>query len=159
MIDITHIHPMIVHFPIVLFLTAMAVEFLVLLRKGDLSARLCLPGVALAALVLGAIAAVVAASFGDIALDAAVDKGFPKDPLEEHEGLGMTTMFYFVVLALVQLWAWWRRIPLAAGRGWTVFVLGLVGIAILIAAAYHGGELVYHYGVNVDAVKNPKAGI
>ena len=157
MIDITHIHPMVVHFPIVLFLTAVAVELLVLIRNGDLSARQCLPGIALAALVLAALAAVVAASFGDIALDAAVDKGFPKGPLEEHEGLGMTTMSYFVVLALVQLWAWWRRIPLAGGRGWAIFALGVIGIGILIAAAYHGGELVYHYGVNVDAVKHPRA--
>jgi len=157
MIDITHIHPMIVHFPIVLFITAVAIELLVLMRKGDLSARQCLTGVALAALILGVIAAAVAASFGDMALDAAVDKGFPKKPLEEHEALGMTTMFYFAVLSLVQLFAWWRRIPLTDRRGWTVFGLGVVGIAILIAAAYHGGELVYHYGVNIDAVKHPAA--
>jgi uncharacterized membrane protein len=155
MIDINHVHPMVVHFPIVLFLTAVAVEAIVLVRGGDLAARQCLPGLALAALVLGAVAAMVAASFGDIALDAAADKGFPKNPLEEHADLGMTTVVFFGALALVQITAWWRRIPLAGGRGWIVFAVGVVGIAILLDTAYHGGELVYHYGVNVDAVKHP----
>lgn len=155
MIDIAHIHPMIVHFPIVFFVTALGLELIVLGRRGDLTARQCLSNTALAALVLAALAAVVAASFGDMALDKAVDRGFAKGPLEEHEDLGMTTMFYFCVLALVQLVAWWRRIPLSGSRGVIFFVLGLIGFAILITTAYHGGDLVYRLGVNVEAVKHP----
>lgn len=155
MIDIAHIHPMIVHFPVVFFLTAVGLELIVLARKGDLAARQCLSNTALAALVLAAVAAVVAATFGDMALDKAAGKGFPKGPLEEHEDWGMTTMTYFIIFALVQLVAWWRRIPLSGNRGWVMFALGVIGIGILIATAYHGGELVYHLGVNVDAVKHP----
>lgn len=155
MIDIAHIHPMIVHFPIVFFITALGLDLVVLGRRCDLAARRCLSNTALVALVFAALAAVVAASFGDMALDAALDKGFAKGPLEEHEGFGVTTMFYFCVLALVQLIAWWRRIPLAGSRGWAFFAFGIIGLGILIATAYHGGELVYHLGVNVDAVKNP----
>ena len=34
MINIAHIHPMLVHFPIVLFLLAVAIDFLVLLKGG-----------------------------------------------------------------------------------------------------------------------------
>ncbi len=32
MIDIAHVHPMLVHFPIVLFLVAVAIDFWVLLK-------------------------------------------------------------------------------------------------------------------------------
>jgi hypothetical protein len=43
MIDLSHIHPMLVHFPLVFFITA-AVIFLVLAgRRGNLAARECLP--------------------------------------------------------------------------------------------------------------------
>lgn len=155
MIDIAHVHPMIVHFPIVFFITALGLELIVLARKGDLAARQCLSNTALAALVLAALAAIAAASFGDMALDKALDRGFPKGPLEEHEDFGMTTMWYFAVLAVVQLVAWWRRTPLSGGRGWALFAVGLVGFGLLIATAYHGGDLVYRLGVNVAAVKHP----
>jgi uncharacterized membrane protein len=39
MIPITEIHPMLVHFPIVLWISAEAIAVVVLLRGGDLSAR------------------------------------------------------------------------------------------------------------------------
>jgi uncharacterized membrane protein len=155
MIDVVHIHPMLVHFPIVLFLVAVAVQLLTLASGGDLSERACLPSIGLVALSLGALGAVVAAVFGDIALDHAVEVGFPKAPLEAHQELGLTTTWLFVALALVQGLARWRRIPLVAVRGWSLALLGVLGCAILLLTAYHGGNLVYRIGVNVDAVKPP----
>lgn len=153
MINIAHIHPMIVHFPIVLFLLAVGLQFLVLVRGENLAANRCLSNVALSALLLGALAAVVAAIFGDMALDKAVQLGFPKTPLEIHEELGLSTMWYFLALSAVHLFARWRQWPLAGGKGWILFVIGLGGIVLLLITAYHGGELVYRYGVNVQPVK------
>ena len=155
MIDVVHIHPMLVHFPIVLFLVAIAVQLLILARGGDLSERACLPSIGLAALALGALAAVAAAVFGDIALDHAIELGFPRGPLEAHQELGLTTTWLFVALAVLLGLAWWRRIPLKAVRGWAFAVVGVLGCAILLMTAYHGGDLVYRIGVNVDAVKPP----
>jgi uncharacterized membrane protein len=156
-IDIVHIHPMLVHFPIVLFLVAIATQLLALVRGQDLTERACLPQVGLVALVLGAVGALAAAFFGDIALDHAVELGFPKGPLETHQDFGLTTTWLFVALAVLQALAWWRRIPLKAGRGWSVALVGAAGCVILLLTAYHGGNLVYKIGVNVDAVK-PAAG-
>ena len=99
MINIAHIHPMLVHFPIVLFFIAVGVELIVLIRGGDLIGQQCLPRIALSALVLAALAAIVAASFGDMAFDKAIDLGFPRPPLEEHEELGFTTMWFFIGLS------------------------------------------------------------
>lgn len=153
MIDIAHIHPMLVHFPIVLLLCAVATQFLVLSRAGDLAAHRCLANVALALLLLGAVAAAAAAVFGDIALDKAINLGFPKAPLEEHEELGLTTMWLFIALSVITLLAWWRGFALRGGKGWLLFAIGLVGIALLLITAYHGGDLVYRIGVNVLPVK------
>jgi len=152
-IDIVHIHPMLVHFPIVLFLVAIATQLLTLVRGQDLTERACLPSIGLGALIFGAVCAVAAAVFGDIALDHALDLGFPKDPLETHQVFGLTTTGLFVALAVLQGVAWWRRIPLKAARGWSLALVGVVGCVILLLTAYHGGNLVYKIGVSVDAVK------
>ena len=153
MIDLVHIHPMLVHFPIVLFLVAIGAQVLTLARGGDLSGRGCLPSIGLVALALGALGAVAAAVFGDIALDHAVELGFPQGPLETHQELGLTTTGLFVAFAVVHGLAWWRKISLKAVRGWSLALAGVVGCAILLLTAYHGGNLVYKIGVNVDAVK------
>lgn len=153
MIDIVHIHPMLVHFPIVLLLIAIATQLLTLIRGGDLTERGCMPSIGLGALILGAASALVAAVFGDIALDHALDLGFPKGPLETHQAFGLTTTCLFVALALLNALAWWRRISLKTARGWSVALVGVVGCVILLLTAYHGGNLVYKIGVNVDAVK------
>lgn len=153
MISIEHVHPMVVHFPIVLFLLVLAMDIVIVARGGDLAGRDCLANTALSALVLGAIAAAVAATFGDMAFDIARAKGFPAAPLDRHADLGYTTMWFFIVFAAARLLAWWRRVPLRGGRGWAVALVGVVGVALLITTAYFGGELVYELGVNVAAVK------
>lgn len=152
MIDIAHIHPMLVHFPIVLFLLAVAIDFLVLLKGGDLADKSCLPTAGLIALFLAALAAIAAATFGDIALDKAVELGFEKAPLEQHEELGLTTLWILIGLSLWQIFSRWRGMRLDAGKGWAFFVVSLLGVGTLLTAAYFGGELVYTIGVNVAPV-------
>ena len=152
MIDLYHIHPMLVHFPIVLYLLAIGLQFLVLLRRGDLAANACLSNTALAALLLGAAAAAVAAFFGDTALDHAVELGFPAQPLEAHATLGILTMAFMLALSAAHLGARWFHWRLNAGRGWLVFGVGMIGVGLLIVTAYHGGDLVYGIGVNVNGV-------
>jgi uncharacterized membrane protein len=153
MIDLVHIHPMLVHFPIVLFLVAVTVQLLTLVRGGDLIERACLPSIGFVALILAALAALVAAVFGDIAFDHAIELGFPQGSLETHQELGLTTTWLFVALAVVQGIARWRGLPLKTARGWTLALVGVVGCAVLLVTAYYGGNLVYKIGVNVDAVK------
>lgn len=152
MIDIAHIHPMLVHFPIVLYLLAVGLQLLVLLRGGDLSANSCLSNSALASLLLAAMAAVTAAVFGDIALDHAVEIGFPQQPLQTHAALGMSTMTLMLTLSAIHLVARWFGWRLANQRGWLIWFAALAGVGLLIVTAYHGGDLVYRIGVNVKAV-------
>jgi len=152
MIDVVHVHPMLVHFPIVLYLLAAGLQLLVLLRRGDLTDNTCLANSALGALLLAAAAAVVAAFFGDIALDHAVALGFPSAPLETHAALGIATMSLMLALAALHLAARGFHWRLANGRGWVVWGVALAGVALLIVTAYHGGDLVYRIGVNVKTV-------
>jgi uncharacterized membrane protein len=152
MIDITHVHPMLVHFPIVLFLIAVGLQVFILATGGDLAAPECLPRTACIALVLGTVAAAVAAVFGDIALDHAADLGFPHGELEEHEELGFATLWIFVALSVLHLGARWKDVALEGAKGWVLAAGGIVGVVVLVIAAAHGGELVYELGVNVKGV-------
>ena len=52
MISTALIHPMLVHFPIVLLITAVAMDIFLLLTNKDLANRKCLPLMALSALLL-----------------------------------------------------------------------------------------------------------
>lgn len=153
MINVVHLHPMLVHFPIVLFLCAVAMQVYVMAGKGDLASAECLPRMAFGALLLGAVAAFAAAAFGDLALDHALELGFPDHELEEHEELGFATAWLFGVVAVLHLGARWKGIALDGGKGWLMVVAGLAGIVLMLVAAAHGGELVYELGVNVTPVK------
>lgn len=152
MIDIYHIHPMLIHFPIVLYLMAVGLQLLVLLRHDDLSANACLANTALGALLLAALAAVVAAIFGDIALDHAVEIGFAKAPLENHGDFGTTTMTFMLLLGAFHIAARRFHWQLAGGRGWLLWLVALLGMVLLLVTAYFGGNLVYEMGVNVKGV-------
>jgi uncharacterized membrane protein len=152
MISTALIHPMLVHFPIVLLITAVAMDIILLLTNKDLANRKCLPLMALSALLLGTLSAGIAAFFGDIALDKAISLGFPSGPLETHETLALITIAVFSLYCLLRLLALWRRYPLQGFSGWISALPGMAGLVLLIATAYYGGELVYHLGVNVAPV-------
>jgi uncharacterized membrane protein len=149
MIPITEIHPILVHFPIVLWISAEVLAVTILLRGGDLSARQHWPLTAFYALLAGTAFACLAAFFGDIALDHAIAAGFPAHPLEIHETLAVSTLSIFGLHAVLRLLAIWRRYALSGFRGWLAELPGLIGIVLLLFTAYYGGELVYHFGVNV----------
>jgi uncharacterized membrane protein len=150
--EITQIHPMLVHFPIVLFILALGLYLYMVVTKRDLAALSCLSITAAVILVGGVVSALAAAGFGDIALDAAIDKGFPKADLEEHEELAGTTITIFAVLAVVLLAAMWKKFQLMGGKAVVFLLVVLAGTGMLIITAYHGGELVYKDGVNVEVV-------
>ena len=106
----------------------------------------------LSALVLAVLGAIAAASFGDIAFDKALELGFDKAALEQHEELGFSTLWVLLGLAAWQLLARWRGLRLSGGAGWVFFLAALVGAGVLLTTAYFGGDLVYRLGVNVTAV-------
>lgn len=153
MIDVTHVHPMLVHFPIVLFIIGLLAGIYLLLRGEDLAQRECLPMVGVASFVVGVIMAFIAATFGDMALDAAIDKGFAKSPLEEHEELATMTMVIFSLLTVVWVGAMWKGIKIRGAKALLFVITAIVGVGILLSTAYRGGNLVYKKGVNVELVK------
>lgn len=152
MISISLIHPMLVHFPIVFLTVAVAMDIIGLSIKKNLADREGLPLISLSALLLGTLSAGIAAIFGDMAFDRAVSLGFSAGPIEVHETLALITIAVFSLYCLLRLLAVWRRYSLSGLVGWLSAMLGMLGVVLLITTAYYGGELVYHFGVNVAPV-------
>lgn len=145
-----HIHPMIVHFPIVLVVLALLADLANLLRPASSeSPRNTLSGAGtLLAAGAGAMA-LVAFFLGDMAYDIALDKGIPEDLLETHEGWGTMTAFIVAAIAVVRVVMWWLQKPRAGAYRATALVLSLASVVLVLGTAYFGGDLVYNHGVNV----------
>jgi uncharacterized membrane protein len=148
------LHPMIIHFPIVLLL----VSPLFLL----ISAALPLPKgrpymlVALLLLLLGTGSLFLAAASGEAAGRLA-ERGGPVDAvLESHEDLATQSEIIFSVLSVVLLGL--LALPKILRRGETrltttwmplsFLVLYCVGILFVINTAHAGGRLVHEFGVH-----------
>ena len=132
-------HPMVVHFPIALLLTAVALDTAAFVLR-----RPVLHRPALWNLSLGTIAAGVAVFSGLRAEDVAKHSYEIWQVMELHERLGITTL---ILGAMAAAWRVGHRDQLTR-RGRTVtFLLMLAMTGTLIVGAHLGGRLVYEFGV------------
>ena len=137
-------HPIVVHFPLALIVTATL--FLVtarLLRHERYAATLATVGTW--NLCLGAMAAVFALATGLAAvLDLQVGAA-------AHQAISMHLQWaIFTTLALVLLAVWRGAGGVAESRpSWFFIVVLLAATAALIVTGYRGGQNVYRYGVGV----------
>ncbi len=135
-------HPLIVHFPIALFILAVACELTAYFYKSKLLSVCAL--VASIGAVLGAIAAVVTGLFAK----GIVPKGSQAQiVVGSHETMGFIMLACAVAFTALKLWCYFREddrvlTPLIA--------VGLVGVVVTIITAHEGGQLVFDYGVGVQ---------
>lgn len=148
MVPIQHIHPILVHFPIVLIYTLAAID-LVALAGGSAVTRRSGAGTISTFVALAAgVFAVGTWIFGGLALDHAEAAGFSSDIAEIHESLGGITAIAFLIWGLVRLALWIRNREF---RAVTIAIplIEIAGTMLVTATAYYGGLLVYELGVNV----------
>jgi uncharacterized membrane protein len=149
MIPVQHIHPMLVHFPIVFFLSAAVFDIVATLSGRSVTGRSTAGTVSVVLVILAAVSAIATFVFGDMALGHAEAAGFHSDIAEIHEGLGMATMAAFVLWALIRAFAWWRDIDSRGAARAVTPTVEVLGALLVTVTAYYGGELVYGLGVNV----------
>lgn len=149
MLAVQHIHPILVHFPIVFFITLAAVDLVANLRGRITTGRGALGNLSLGLALAAGVFAVGAYFMGDAALEFAESGGFHSDIAEIHEALGETTAAAFAIWALIRLGLWWRDLRLTGTGGLVVSLVQVAGAALVVTTAYYGGQLVYDLGVNV----------
>ena len=134
-----HIHPMVVHFPIALFMSALVLEILSLILKKD-----SLHQTAKHLYVLAAIVTPLVVKTG---LWEADELHIHHPVLALHRKFALLTM-WIALVSLPALWLFQKKI---ANYFRLVFLIFLVVIvSSLSIAAYNGGRLVYEYGVGVE---------
>jgi uncharacterized membrane protein len=137
-------HPQVVHFVIGILIVGVA------FRIVALTGRLKWTGpAATTLLVIGGVAAYVAAKSGTAAHGPVERIPGAREAVQEHEEWGERTRNVFVGVALLELVA----LALSGGAAKTVRAVsalaGLAGVGVLYETAEHGGELVYAYAGGV----------
>lgn len=132
-------HPLVVHFPIALLLTAVALDAAAAVVK-----RPGLRRIALWNLTLGTLAAGLAVLTGLRAAEIAKHSFEIHQVMELHERLGITTLS---LGALVTVWRLVRRDALRAWERVLTMALLVVLAGTLAYGAHLGGRLVYAFGV------------
>ena len=134
-----NIHPLFVHFPIALLMTALVHEVLGVVVRSESCRRAALWNLALG--VAGALGAVVT---GRLAEETAKHSFEIHQVMEQHERAG------YLVLCLSATALAWRVVKRGRQPAWAQWVgvaLLAAACAVLVSGAHLGGRLVYEYGV------------
>lgn len=143
MFDTSHLHPMIVHFPIALITIGFIADVVYLFFKSEN----CLSKTGFYLMVLGALAAIAAWSTGQLFTNEPSQGGIVK-VFERHETGALITMILMIIGASL-------RIYLAAGGKentnlkWAVFVLYLLAFGTVTYTGFMGGTMVYNYMIGL----------
>ena len=133
------LHPLVVHFPIALLLSALVFELAALVVKQPTLHR-----VSLWNLSLGTMAAGAAVFTGLRAEEMAKHSFEIWQVMGLHERLGITT---FILSLIVTVWRWRKRDQLTR-RARAVTLAAMLAIATTVSVGgYLGGRLVYEFGV------------
>ncbi len=133
------VHPLVVHFPIALLLTALFLDGLALALR-----RPAIHRVALWNLCLGTLGAAVAVLTGLQAAQIAKHSFAIHQVMELHRKLGIATL---VLGVLIVGWRLFRRDRLTTRDRLLTFVIMLVMAGTLAFGAHLGGRMVYEFGV------------
>lgn len=143
MIDISHIHPMLVHFPIALLIAGFFSDILGLFVKKEFFTR---AGFYL--LILGTLGAIAAVITGHMAGDG-IESGALKQAVEVHEDAGTLTLWLALITSafrVVLIWLEKYRGILKA----VALVLFFATVLSVARTGYYGGELVYKHAAGVE---------
>lgn len=149
MLPLEQLHPIVVHFPIVLTLSLAFLDIIAFARGVPLGGRGAYANLSAGIATVAGLSALAAFSLGDAALDIALARNVDPAILENHQDFGTFTAFALVIWGALRALAWWRRIDISGTRTYVVLGVEVVFVFLILAVAYFGGQLVYEFGVNV----------
>ena len=144
MFDTSHLHPMIIHFPIALLIIGFIADTIGIIFKKDFFTK---AGFYL--LILGTLGVVASYITGNIAGEGVEEAGTLKQALENHENAAQLSLWLMAAAAVV-------RIVIVAVKKYTgifkyaALTLFLLGVLSIVRTGYYGGELVYKHAAGVQ---------
>lgn len=143
MISATHLHAIIIHFPIALLLVGFLSELLALFIKKDF-----LKNTAFYLLLLGALGAIAAYVSGNYAGDG-IEEGPLKIPMELHEQAALITLWLAIITALFSVLIYYFKIQNSKAKWAGILLYALLAVSVA-RTGYLGGQLVFSHGVGVE---------
>jgi uncharacterized membrane protein len=143
MLDTTHIHPMIVHFPIALLIIGFLFDFV-----GEVFKKEFFGKAAFYLLLLGTLGVVAAYISGNIAGGGITEAGSLKNAIEVHEEAALLTLWIMVITSIA-------RVVLILSKKysgmykWLALFMFLIGVLSVARTGYYGGELVFKHAAGV----------
>jgi uncharacterized membrane protein len=140
-----NVHPLIVHFPIALLLTAAGLDVAALALRCNRSLRF----VATALYVLGSLTMVAAYFTGRAAAETIWLPGMAHAAVKEHWDWALRTVWFFGILTMLRLAVLRLRPEPRPALIALLALLGLLGVVMLVETGDRGGRLVYQHGVGI----------
>ncbi len=143
MFTATHLHAMIIHFPIALLMAGVLSEIVSVVTKKEF-----FKSVAFYLLLLGALGAIAAYISGGYAGEG-IEEGPLEGPIELHEEAALITLWLSIITAFFRVGIHFFKYekPWTKWAGVLLFTLLVGSIA---RTGYLGGELVYSHGAGVQ---------
>lgn len=150
-----NIHPMLIHFPIVLLMVAVLFELLTLIWSGKKwfhSSALIFYGI-------GTVALIVVYFSGRQAADSVQVADSVYSAISEHANLALRSIWFWIAFVVVRFMLLFRQFDRKSWVLLSLFIVGIIGNYFVYKTAEHGAELVYKYavGVKLSHVDKPKS--
>jgi uncharacterized membrane protein len=143
MFTATHIHAMVIHFPIALLMAGFLSEIIALISKNEFYKK-----TAVYLLLLGALGAGAAYLSGSYAGEG-IEEGPLEAPMELHETAALVTLWLAIAAALFNVGLYFFKNK-SAWTKWTSALLFTALIGSVAYTGYLGGQLVYSHGAGVE---------
>lgn len=143
MFDTSHLHPMVVHFPIALITIGFFADVLSLFFKSEK----CLSKTGFYLMVIGALAALVAWSTGQLFTDEPSQGAIVK-VFEKHETGAFITMLIMIAGAALRIYLVAKKKE-ETNLKWAVFSLYMLGFIAVTFTGYMGGTMVYNFMLGI----------
>lgn len=147
-----NIHPLIIHFPIVILILTVVFQFLALTVKRPKWIEF-----SYIALLVGIVSLIVTYFSGRLAVDTVLLPAKANLIMNNHADLALWTLAYFIFLGLFILLLWKMGQLKNNTVAIIIVILGATGVGMLAKTADYGGQLVYRYGVGVYAAESDRA--
>lgn len=141
-----NIHPLIIHFPIVLLLLAVLLHLTALI----IWTLPWLRTITLSVFILGFLTLILTYLSGRQAADNVSIPTVAINTLSKHADLALWTLIYFGVFTVLHLGIKFLKVYDRKSISIVLFVLGSLGLVLIVRTADLGGQLVYKYGVGVQ---------
>jgi uncharacterized membrane protein len=142
MINTTHLHPMIVHFPVALII----IGFLADIASLFFTKEKCLSKTGYYLMVLGALAAIAAWTTGQF-FTGHPDDGEIAKVFERHKTGALITMIIMILGAAFRSYLVIKKREETQLK-WMVFALYFLGLSAVAFTGYMGGKIVYDFMVS-----------